>query len=166
MKRQLIRTEGGGLYSARSINNKNKTVECFPSGGGFVRTIPFSKIVDFDSKPTEIYKKVVVGFEGVPVVEAFINEDTNWNGWEIPHVTLEGLRKFADNQNQHLDDTDNWGRVVIREEDKTFSFNDEEFARENWVFYGSEPIIDTDGTIHDVYNIGLGLIWEIIEEES
>jgi hypothetical protein len=55
---------------------------------------------------------------------------------------------------------------VIREEDKTFSFNDEEFARENWVFYGSEPIIDTDGTIHDVYNIGLGLIWEIIEEES
>jgi hypothetical protein len=65
MKRQLIRTEGGGLYSASSINNKNKTVECFPSGGGFVRTIPFSKIVDFDAKPTEIYKKVVVGFRGI-----------------------------------------------------------------------------------------------------
>ena len=114
-----------------------------------------------DTAPPPIAASFVI--EGASLEDSFQRVDgydtgQRWNGWAVPLVDLEQLTALINRWNASNDDSMRFELIgdVLH---VTENANDAEAAEHSSV--SSVPTTCADGVIRNLYDVGLGFVWEV-----
>ena len=166
------------LYRQIVQLDKNKLSVC-NQGGGFVKsiditdekfledidngTIVFKLTIPFEYKKVKLFHdhwlvdNSPIGFDGNLPLKHFIEGYTTiqkWNGWSMPMVELNQIKKFNDIQKKTLDNEPTSIFKIIDENNIEIKMFDEE----DWIKIESENISVNNQT-KKVFDISLGWTW-------
>lgn len=143
------------------VARNNKSIEVYPSGGGF--TINLAKMNPdhfelVDEMPSE-FKKCVLTLDGVPefTAEGYCIPSNLWNGWVSPVFEISVAKQLAEavNNNEALSDYNK-----ITRDDENNRLIVEDFENEE-TFYIEDTTIVVDGKETTVVGFMGGLwCWE------
>ena len=175
--RQLIKTnkylfkKQKNRYFNISNFEKNKLSVC-PQGGGFVQSVDITEqkfINDFKNEKIifknelpMVYKKVKLYHDHwiadnridlEHYIDGYVTEQ-KWNGWSIPMVELDQIKKFNEIQKKTLDSEPTSLFKIIDEDNIEIKMFDEE----EWIKIESENISVNNQT-KKVFDISLGWTW-------
>lgn len=116
-----------------------------------------------ETPPGPVAATFVIGDDGEPWVKvAGFDSGRRWNGWASPLVDIDGLREFVKQESaldlegeRYLIDEDLPG--LVRESLAADGTVDERFVVEG------DPIVCDDRVERHLFDIGLGLVWEVAE---
>ena len=163
---KFIRIKEGSLFKVESINYRTKKVKAYPFGGGFRYKIPFDRVKEWDAELNNNFDLVSVGFDDGRVCNAFINKDDRWNGWLVPLITFEELKKI---KKWMKNKCAKFYTMKIHKDKSVSVWITEEKGTEY-----EEPIAErqkpTTFTIEnqelELYDIGWGWCWDKMKEEA
>ena len=175
--RQLIKTN---KYLFKKEKNRYFDINKFeknklsinPQGGGFVQSVDITdqnfindfkneKII-FKNELPMVYKKVKLYHDHwvadnridlAHYIEGFVHE-YKWNGWSMPMVELDQIKKFNEIQKKTLDNEPTSIFKIIDEDNIEIKMFDEE----EWIKIESENISVNNQT-KKVFDISLGWTW-------
>lgn len=136
--------QGGGFVKVININN--------PS---FIDKVKNKKLLFLKEMPSQ-FKKVKLFFDHFDGDFIFgYTTERRWNGWTMPYVELDEIKKFNQIQSKH-DCFHDWSTFKIIDED-TISIIDVNERDE--IKIKSEQIVFKD-QILKVFDVSLGMTWE------
>ena len=163
------------LYRQIVQLDKNKLSVC-NQGGGFVKsiditdekfledidngTIVFKLTIPFEYKKVKFYHDHWIADNRIDIayyIEGYASEH-KWNGWSIPMVELDQIKKFNEIQKKTLDSEPTSIFKIIDEDNIEIKMFDED----DWIKIEAEHI-DVNGKTKKVFDISLGWTWS--EEE-
>ena len=144
----------------------NKLSIC-PQGGGFVKSIDITDqnfVNDFKNNKFEftnqmpfVWKKVKLfhdhWIEGKHFIEGYVTEH-KWNGWSIPMVELDQIKKFNEIQKKTMDSEPSSIFKIIDNDNIQIKMFDEE----DWTTI-EFSLIPVKGEVIKVFDVSLGWTW-------
>lgn len=127
-------------------------VEMHAAGGGFTFTVPIHEfLAEFEPADVSVMRPFYTGFDESPIVFRAYTDGVRWNGWAVPHFTLDQVMYLVEHPEA-------LGDVKFDEEldQVTFYYG---YGTESFVSSGQD-IETTEGVKH-LYLVGDGLCWNL-----